>query len=157
MTKKDTRYYAKDYLKVLSHPFIKNLKLGKDMSTTRILVHKIEEILTGKEDSSISGSSFIDLEDIESNDDLFMLVLEMCDRLGNDTNREELESILKTIHDYFFKRWENITNFKEFASKIMQNLVIGDFSWVFFAYRLKQNYIKPKLKYSPTTLRDKIT
>ncbi|HLF17918.1 MAG TPA: PD-(D/E)XK nuclease family protein [Candidatus Omnitrophota bacterium] len=120
LSKKDGRYYSKDYLKVMRHPFVKNLKFGKNSTVTRILVHKIEEILTGKEQTAISGSLFIDLEDIESLDDLYMMSVEVCERMGLKSGRKELEEILESIHEYFFREWEGVNTFSRFAK------VLGD-------------------------------
>jgi len=44
-SRKGDYYYTKDYLKVLQHPFVKNLRISQDEAVTRIFVHKIEEIL----------------------------------------------------------------------------------------------------------------
>jgi hypothetical protein len=52
-TKKNDEYYAKDYLKVLSHPLIKNLRFFPNPSITRVLVHKIEEVIVGIEKTSL--------------------------------------------------------------------------------------------------------
>ena len=64
-SKKVDKYYARDYLEVLRNPLIKNLQLGADSVVSRVLVHKIEELLQGKEKSSISGSLFVSLKEIE--------------------------------------------------------------------------------------------
>ncbi len=42
-TRKGREYYARDYLAALSQPLVKNLKILKDYSATRVLVHKLEE------------------------------------------------------------------------------------------------------------------
>ncbi|HBR14579.1 MAG TPA: hypothetical protein DD723_03415 [Candidatus Omnitrophica bacterium] len=115
LSRKEQRYYAKDYLKVLRHPFVKNLTLSSDAAVTRILVHKIEEILTGKEMTPISGSLFIELEDIESLDELYMLALETLDRMGIAVTRAELHRDLEMIHSLFWGAWEKIENFRDFA------------------------------------------
>ncbi len=122
--KRPHRYYAKDYLKVVSHPFIKNLKLspgtGKigDPAVTRILMHKIEEILTGKEESPLSGSLFFELEDMEALDELYMCTSEMLDRLGLSTSREDLQKILERVHELVFAQWESAENFRGLAKNL---------------------------------------
>ncbi|OGX27282.1 MAG: hypothetical protein A2787_04310 [Omnitrophica WOR_2 bacterium RIFCSPHIGHO2_01_FULL_48_9] len=110
------RYYAKDYLKTISHPFIKNLKLSSDPTVTRILVHKIEEILTGKVKTSLSGSLFFELEDVESLDELYMLTQEMLDRLGLKAERAELLAIVENIHALCFEEWERVSTFKDLGN-----------------------------------------
>jgi len=134
LSKKHGRYYAKDYLKVIRHPFIKNLKLGKNQTVTRILVHKIEEILTGKEETSISGSLFIELEDILALDELYMMTEGICDRLSIETGRRELQEILKTIHQYLFSAFEKVDTFQSFAA------VLGDLLDLLVKYSFMKNY-----------------
>lgn len=115
-SRKSHRYYSKDYLKVIRHPFIKNLEFEVDSTVTRTLIHKIEEILTGKVKSRLTGSLFIELEDLESGDELFMLTIEALTRLGFKSTRDELLTILERIHEQFFYNFEPVRNFKEFAS-----------------------------------------
>jgi len=94
LSKKGNRYYAKDYLKALRHPFVKNMKVSTSATITRIMIHKIEEILIGKEKSSISGSIFIGLDDVMTCDDIFMLSSEMLSRLNINCDRNEMKKIL---------------------------------------------------------------
>ncbi len=115
-TRKENRFYAKDYLKVLRHPFVKNLKLSPNPTITRILVHKLEEILTGKERASISGSLFLDLEDVVTCDELYMITLEVLDRLGITTDRREIQTVLEKLHDLVFESWGRVTTFKNFSA-----------------------------------------
>lgn len=111
LTKKKKKYYARDYLKVLQSPFIKNLKFSEDSIVSRILVHKIEEILTGKEESSLSGSLFIDLNEMESLEELYEYTQEMLSRLAVRISSEKLSETLKNIHAIAFKNWEGLSQF----------------------------------------------
>ncbi len=126
LSRKKDRYYARDYLKVLHHPFVKNLALTNNPTVTRVLVHKIEELLTGKEQGSITGSLFVELEDIESCNELFMLTIETLDRMNITTNRDELEQVLETIHEFLFIGWEKTNSFANFvmALEAFLNLMI---------------------------------
>jgi hypothetical protein len=112
---KEGRYYTKDYLKVLRHPFVKNLKLSSSPVVTRILIHKIEEILTGKERSDCSGSIFIDLNDILNLEEVYSLTKEMLDRLGIKAETETLREILAELHKLLFTQWESVQCFEDFA------------------------------------------
>lgn len=122
LSRKKERYYARDYLKVLQHPFVKNLRITGDSTVTRILIHKLEEILTGKEQGSITGSLFVELEDIESCDELYRLTLETLDRMKVATSRDELEKVLETIHEYVFIEWESLNSFGMFVKVLDQFL-----------------------------------
>jgi len=114
-TKKKTEYYAKDYITALSHPLVKNLKITSDYSVTRILVHKIEEALLGMEETPVSGNLFVELNDIESERNIFRHVAGQTDI---EVSIKELQDILKTLHLALFKQWEEINNFQDFARSL---------------------------------------
>ncbi len=128
------RYYTKDYLNVLRHPFVKNLKLSVDPAVTRVLAHKIEEILTGKEKTPLSGSLFINLDALAASDDLYLLTNEMLKRLGLGIKRNDLRELLSAIHEILFKDWEPLKNFKEFSD------TLGKFMDIFIEKSALRNY-----------------
>lgn len=117
LSRKDGRYYAKDYLKALRHPFIKNLHLFPDVppAAVRILIHKIEEILTGRERTPISGSLFIGLDETAGLQELYLSASETMRRAGMRLHAPRLREVLRQIHEMLFQRWESIRNFQEFA------------------------------------------
>ena len=127
-------YYTKDYLKVLRHPFVKNLKIAAEPIATRVLVHKIEEILTGQEKTSISGSIFIDPQKLLELDELYLLTQETLKGMGQDISGDEIRKILSDTHELVLHRWETITNFDKFAD------VLGDFIDVFVHKSYLRNY-----------------
>jgi CRISPR/Cas system-associated exonuclease Cas4 (RecB family) len=115
-TKKSDAYYSKDYLRVLNHPLIKNLKIISDNpSITRVLVHKIEEIMVGIEKTSLSGSLFVKLKDLENSRELFDVTLSTMKTMEIEVTYEELKSLLKELHNLLFILWEDISNFYEFS------------------------------------------
>jgi hypothetical protein len=118
LSRKAGRYYAKDYLKALRHPFIKNLQLsaGVPPAATRILIHKIEEILTGKIKTALSGSLFVQLDTIAASEDLYLSALEMIKHLGVDASRRDLRDALQQTHEFLFIRWEDVRTFEQFAA-----------------------------------------
>ncbi len=118
ISQKSRGYYTKDYLKILRHPFVKNLKVTDNPAITRILIHKIEEILTGKERSDISGSLFIDLKDLEELEVLFDLTKNMLERLDVKVSVKQLANVLKEIHELFFVRFSQVDTLKTFAQQL---------------------------------------
>lgn len=118
LSRKSGRYYSKDYLKALRHPFVKNLKIDIDPNAARILIHKIEEILTGKEKTDISGSLFISLQDVENLDGLYDLAGEMLVRLNIDVKQDELKQLLRKVHELIFVQWEAVETFSAFARSL---------------------------------------
>ncbi|MCK5213772.1 MAG: PD-(D/E)XK nuclease family protein [Candidatus Omnitrophica bacterium] len=122
LSKKEGRYYSRDYLKILRHPFIKNLELSAAPEVTRVLIHKLEEILIGKERSDISGSVFIGLQEIEDLDDLYDMTAELLKRMNIDISKENLKTIMREVHQLALKDWEGVHNFQEFAG-FLKNLL----------------------------------
>ena len=126
LSRKETRYYARDYLKVLRHPFVKNLNLQGEGAVTRVLIHKLEEILTGKEKTVLSGSSFLTLAQVENSQELFALAGQTLQRLGLKATQEQLRLVLKEIHEILFSSWESVRDFRLFAFALERflNLIV---------------------------------
>ena len=129
-TRKDTEYYVKDYIDVLKQPLVKNLKILADPSATRILVHKLEEVLLGIEDTPQSSRLFIKLKDIEDEPLLFELAANMLRNMDIEVRREDLKKVLKELHLLLFTFWEGISNFYDFSmslGKLLDVLIRNSF------------------------------
>lgn len=115
-TRKDGQYYVKDYLRLLSHPLVKNLALSASGSVTRVLVHRIEECLIGAEKSPLSGTLFLCLTDIENLQSLYESVKETIEGMGIEgLTCDALKMSLKQLHQFLFYAWEHIANLYDFA------------------------------------------
>lgn len=118
-TKKESSYYAKDYLRVLSHPLVKNVSfLSQPPSVTRILVHKIEEALTGIEQTIFSGRLFVELGDIQNARELYDAALEAMKHMDIEVGLDELKSMVLKLHELLFIRWESVFDFHDFARSL---------------------------------------
>jgi len=117
-TRKEGEYYVKDYLIVLSQPLVKNLRILTDYSVTRVLAHKIEEALLGMEDTAITGSLFVKLEDIEQDRALFEVAAKTLKHMDIAVDPGELQGVVKELHRHLFTMWEGITNFHTFATSL---------------------------------------
>jgi len=118
-TRKENKYYTRDYLKALSHPLVKNLALcDRDAAVTRVLAHKIEEIITGIEESVISGSLFLELADIEDLKEVYEITAETLAKMGIEIPPQELKKIVKELHHLLFYSWEEIADFSGFAASL---------------------------------------
>ncbi|OGS21434.1 MAG: hypothetical protein A3J83_08460 [Elusimicrobia bacterium RIFOXYA2_FULL_40_6] len=117
-TKLDNEYYTKDYLKLLSDPFAKNLALSDDPSVTRVIVHKIEELITGSQDNILSGRLFINPKDVETSKELAGLIADNLQSMGLTLKKEEIENIIKKLHEILFYSWEKIDNLEDFSANL---------------------------------------
>ncbi len=118
LTKRKDGYYTKDYLRLLRHPFVKNLELTFAPSITRILVHKIEEILMGKFMTPLAGNLFLDPEDLQKLDDLYEISQHSLRAVGFLGSQKDLKNLVGQLHELLFYGWEDIDNFKKFADTL---------------------------------------
>lgn len=125
LSRKDSSYYSRDYLKALSHPFLKNLNIIS-ANVSRVAVHKTEEALTGTIENELAGEIFIRLDEIAG---LRVLLEEAQDTLKHMDIKVSLDDIAKTfkeLNELAFVAWEDIGNFYEFcvaAEKIIMALL----------------------------------
>lgn len=116
-TKKDGQYYVKDYIRLLSHPLVKNWALEMSPQAMRILVHKIEEYFAGIEKSVVGGALFVRLSVLEGLEDLYASVSEMCSGIGMEPfAKADVKRCLVRMHEFLFIIWEHIDNLGDFAS-----------------------------------------
>ncbi len=133
-SKKENKYYSKDYLNLLKHPLVKNLKLGDESEVTRVLIHKIEDFLQGTEESSIGGSLFLSLSEVEKEDKIYVLTSRTLSNMRINVSADDCGIVLRQLHKLFFEDWENISNFSMFSEKLrvlLNTLVDKSVIWKF--------------------------
>ena len=117
-SRKNKLYYSPDYLGLLAHPLVKNFKLISGPAATRMLVHKIEEMLVGMEKSDIGGSIFVTLSQIESLKELYDKTARLLERTHDGYVDAPLEEALRELHELLFYSWEEVSCFCDFAKKV---------------------------------------
>jgi len=113
--KNDNRYYLQDYLGLLLHPYLKNIKMGDSVQAGRILAHTVEEQLTQHQ------ARFVELEVIERDQELVKKFCERCSVGGNhDVSRDLAGKHLANIHQVVFRNFDQIANIGDFAGKLQE-------------------------------------
>jgi ATP-dependent helicase/DNAse subunit B len=115
--KHNGKYYSKDFLALLMHPLIKNIE-AEDARLTRIIVHKIEEILVGEIKTDFSGSIFVDFSLFERSEILFDNVLDECRHIMPSLGKEDIRQTLNFIDEQVFKAWDKITGTASFIRQM---------------------------------------
>jgi hypothetical protein len=118
LSRKGGCYYTKDYLKVLRHPLVKNLRLSGSPAVTRVLVHKLEEILTGQHETPISGLLFVPLADVEGSGELYDLTLATLAGMGIVVTKADLHRAMAALHEGLFTLWETLEHFSGFCAAL---------------------------------------
>ena len=125
VSRREGRYYAKDYLAVLGHPLIKNSRgsvRNEAADMTRVLVHKLEDVLKGRISSASSGSLFVTLGELEKEDVIFDEARAALRAMGVLVEHSELLVLLREIHEKFFLVWEKVRDLHAFAGAMMLTL-----------------------------------
>ncbi|MFH1519294.1 MAG: PD-(D/E)XK nuclease family protein [Candidatus Omnitrophota bacterium] len=117
-------YYTKDYLNLMRHPLVKNLSLGSDSAITRVMVHKIEELLQGQEETSIGGSLFLSLNEIEAEEKIYLRSHQVLANMDISVSSEDCKVLLVKLHQIFFEHWQEIRNFKQFSDRFLELLKV---------------------------------
>ena len=116
--RKNLSFYTKDYLKVMMHPYVKNLCQDSICAdATRILVHKIEETLLGMDKTQGSEKKvFIKLEEIEDNAVIFQQVSGLIRNSGiGQVSAQALREHIRLIHKTCLCAFDNCESFLDFA------------------------------------------
>ncbi|MFC1657835.1 hypothetical protein ACFL1D_00440, partial [Candidatus Omnitrophota bacterium] len=121
----DNSFYARDYLKVLMHPYVKNIQDGEiSRDATRILIHKIEEALLGIDKTiGIPRKAFIKLSEIEDNPLLFQVAAGLIRNAGiAGVQPEALRCQLKIIHGKLFSAFDGCIKLLDFVESVREIL-----------------------------------
>lgn len=118
LSRKNARYYSRDYLAVLQHPFVKNLRLSSESAVTRVLVHKVEEVLKGRISGDISGRLFVSLEDVDHEGVILIEALRTLSGMGISISEKELGGVLRDMHACLFHAFEAVRDLSLFSRSL---------------------------------------
>ena len=108
-------YSAPAYLKVMLHPFVKNLSLHEDL---RLLLTNLRRLLTGEiRESTVAGRAFITLGEMETAVRLAAKDENRAGSLG-----AEAAQALDQVHDLLFRSFEDAGSMWDYAASLDQVL-----------------------------------
>jgi len=117
-------YYTRDYLRVLRHPLVKNMSLTGTPVATRILIHKIEDILSGQAKADLSGRVMLDLDVILEEPQILDLTIDTLGEEKGEVSSEQLKDLMSHIHQWVFRDWEQVNTFSR-QSEVLQSFCRG--------------------------------
>ncbi len=109
------RYFLPDYLRLVLHPYIKNLYLNKASYPTRILFHTVEEVLGKKQ------RRFISLEEIENDEQMISETFRRLSGAGvKAIDGKVISQHLRRIHQVLLRSFEDLSNIGDFSEHLLE-------------------------------------
>ncbi len=131
ITKKNNKYYTKQYLKIIKNTLLRNINfdissitVAKESSLiTTFILDCIEDIILGKvNDNKVSKANFIELKDILQSKVLSNHIQETLSLYGYKIKIEDIAEIINVIHKNFFLQWEKVNTIKKFCKCVKETL-----------------------------------
>ena len=101
-SRRGERYYARDYLALIRHPFVKGLAWAGDPAPMAAAAHAIEDVLKGRVAGDISGRAFVTLAEIEREAHVVAAA----------------QGTLAQTHALLFSSWDGIAGLPGFAGQM---------------------------------------
>lgn len=108
------RYYAPDYLRLLLHPYVKNIALARSSQAARILAHTIEERINDRQ------QRFVRLADLERDGEILDGFLKKAAGLdGGPPDAGQVTAHLTRLHDLLLRPFERPADIGGFAAALL--------------------------------------
>ncbi|MBF0171767.1 MAG: glutaminyl-peptide cyclotransferase, partial [Nitrospinae bacterium] len=111
------RFYVRDYLKFVLHPYIKNIYYNQRTDVTRIIFHTIEEIL-----SLDRFKTFLSIKQIENDENILITIIDRLEKAGISTNKNDIIDHLKSIYENTINKFISFTDIGDLAHKAIEIL-----------------------------------
>lgn len=118
LSRKKEKYYARDLIKVLSNPLVKNMRFFGDASLSRIVAHKLEQSFDRNSNSSLAGKIFVSFDDIYCAEAVLKEISKSSAGASGYINEDKLKNVLSDMFDTLFIGWEKPETLGEFADEL---------------------------------------
>jgi ATP-dependent helicase/nuclease subunit B len=118
----EPEYESTDYLRLVLHPYIKNLFFEGASYPTRIIFHAVEEMLVSK------NRRFVSLDSIEKDKEILNRCVTRLKNYGNGPiAKGKISDHLKSIHDALIRPFTKVKNIADCTEKLLEiiSLVSG--------------------------------
>ncbi len=106
-------YFTPDYLKLVFHPYVKNIYLKGAAEPSRIIFQAIEESLAGR------VNKYITLKELESDVQLLRAAAARLEGYAGAPGPAEVQAHIAGIHKALIAPFEDIKNMADFAGKLL--------------------------------------
>jgi ATP-dependent helicase/nuclease subunit B len=109
----DERMHIAEYMSFLLHPYTKNIFLNGSAETTRIIFHSLEEYYAQK-----SSKTFIGLDEIESDRQLFEFIMKKLPEDLGHISEEDVRNHISLVHRRALRPFFSFTDISDFSLKL---------------------------------------
>jgi hypothetical protein len=120
ISKRENSYYAKNIVKVLSNPLMKNMRFLSNSAVARIIAHKIEEYLSANSKSMLSGKNFVSFHEILDCEEIISDMSSTITQAWEYVSAEKVKKVLEEIFETFFTSLENIETLECLAKQLLK-------------------------------------
>jgi ATP-dependent helicase/nuclease subunit B len=113
----NNKFSASSYLRVVLHPYVKNIRYGQRSDVTRIMFHQLEKYLAEEKSKTL-----LSLELIEDDDKCFDLCANALAGIAEGIDVKKLKSHIKSVHDNTIRKFVDIKSIGDFAEKAIEIL-----------------------------------
>ncbi len=111
--KNEAGYFAPNYLKLVFHPYVKNIYLKGSAEPSRVIFQTIEEHLSSR------VNKYVTLREIESDAELLKAAAARLRDYGGELEPADIKAHIAAVHTTLIAPFEDINNIADFAGKLL--------------------------------------
>jgi len=112
--RREETYYVPDYLALLMHPYIKNIRRTLEPVQMRILIHAVEEVLLSQ------SKTFMELGEIEAIPEIFARAAQMA---RGEVSLQSFKDALAAIHETFVRKAAGLKTLAQLGNYFEETLI----------------------------------